>query len=266
MRKLLFLFILIFFTGSFVFSQTEADDDFSPLDSYYLGRAVAADILTTYKIYDKPEVTQYLNRICQALVINSPNQYPYKGYFVTLLDSKEYNAFATPGGHIFITRKLAESAATEDMLAAIIAHELAHVMLRHGIKIIGETKIENEMSAVADWAAATAASMDAQAARAANFRDSITKTVDVLMRSGYSQAQEFEADIEAVVILAAAGYDPGALLDMLKVLQSAKSSASGGFYSTHPSPEKRIANIEGLKFRKNDTLKYREQRFKGMKF
>jgi len=266
MRKLLFLFVLMFCIGAFVFSQTTEDNDFSPLDVYYLGRAVAANILTVYKLYDNQEATKYLNQICQALVLNSSHQATYEGYFVAILDSNEFNAFATPGGHIFITKKMAESAYSEDMLAAIIAHELAHIMLRHGIKIINETKLENELSAVADWASSTAASQNAEATRAANFRDSVTKTVDVLMRSGYSQSQEFEADLEAVVLLAGAGYDPGALMDMLKVLQSAKGSASGGFYSTHPSPEQRIANVSVLKFNKNDTLQYRAQRFKSVKF
>jgi predicted Zn-dependent protease len=276
MRNLLFLFVLIFCTGVFVFSQTGADDDFSPVDAYYLGRAVAANILDFYKPYNNQEAAQYLNRICQALVINSTYQSAYKGYFVMILDSNEFNAFATPGGHIFITRKMVQAALSEDMLAAIIAHELAHIVLRHGIKIINETKLENELSAVADWAASAAASKSAEAARAAGFRDSITKLVDVLMRSGYSQTQEFEADLEAVVMLARAGYDPNALMDMLKILLNARHSAGQnaggpqntrtGLYSTHPSPEQRIANVEVLKFRKNDTLRYRAQRFKSLKF
>jgi predicted Zn-dependent protease len=200
-------------------------------------------------------------------VINSDYPAPYNGYFVTILDSNEFNAFATPGGHIFITKRLAESATSEDMLAAVIAHELAHIMLNHGINIINETKVENELSAVADRASGTAAKQSAEAARAASFRDSvITKYVDILMRSGYSQKQEFEADLEAVVLLARAGYDPGALKDILKVLQRAQRSSNGGFYSTHPSPEQRIANVDVLKFSKNNTLQYRTQRFKSMKF
>jgi len=262
----LFLFVLIFSTGAFLFSQEAPDNDFSPVDAYYLGRAVAANILTVYKPYNNKEAVQYLNRICQALALNSDYQAAYKGYFVMILDSNEFNAFATPGGHIFLTKKLIESASSEDMLASIIAHELAHIMLRHGINIINESKLENELSAVADWAAGTAASKNAEAARAANFRDSISKIVDVLTTSGYSQTQEFEADLEAEVLLAGAGYDPAALIEVLKVLQKAKGSASGGLYSTHPAPEQRIANVEGLKFRKNETLQYRAQRFKNMKF
>jgi len=264
--KRLFLFAALLCLCVIAFSQTAADSDFSSLDAYYLGRAVAANILSSYKLYNNTELTKYVNRICQALVINSDYPAPYNGYFVMILDSNEYNAFATPGGHIFITKKMVESTSSEDMLAAVIAHELAHVMLNHGINIINETKLENELSAVADWAANTAAKQSAEAARAASFRDSITRNVDILMKSGYTQTQEFEADLEAVVMLARAGYDPGALKDMLRILQSAQGSAKGGFYSTHPSPQQRIANVEALKFRKNDTLRYRAQRFKDNKF
>ncbi|WP_461249036.1 M48 family metalloprotease, partial [Treponema sp. R6D11] len=105
-----------------------------------------------------------------------------------------------------------DSATSEDMLAVIIAHELAHIKLRHGIQIINDSKLENEMTALADFMASRAASQSTEAAKASNFRDSITKNMDTLIKSGYSQTHEYEADIEAVVILARAGYDPNALL------------------------------------------------------
>ena len=272
MKKLLIFFVIISCFSGVVFSQTDMDDDdgFSPLDSYYLGRAVAAKILTSYKVYNNKELTQYVNKICQVLVINSDYPVPYNGYFVTILDSNEFNAFATPGGHIFITKRMVESASSEDMVAAVIAHELAHVMLRHGIQVINESKFENEMSAIADMMAGNAAGMSAEAARAKRFRDYITNSIDTLIKSGYSQIQEYEADKEAVILLLNAGYDPTALLGMFKILQTVMDSQHGrGLYSTHPSPEHRIANLERLerlKFHKNDTLRYRLKRFKSMKF
>jgi predicted Zn-dependent protease len=90
------------------------------------------------------------------------------------------------------------------------------------------------------------------------------------MRQGYTQAQEFEADMEAIVLLAGAGYDPQALLEMLRILQRVQSSdfSSGsnrGFYSTHPIPVMRIANIERLNFRNSNTGSYRLPRFRNFR-
>ncbi|MCL2759898.1 MAG: M48 family metalloprotease [Treponema sp.] len=267
MQRPLFFIAMIFFVSSFAFSQAQdADDDFYSIDAYYLGRAVAANILTSYRIYNNAEATQYLNRICQTLVINSSNPAPYSGYYVAILDSNEFNAFSTPAGHIFITRKVIESVTSEEMLAAVIAHELAHIMLNHGIKMINEKKLENELSSIADWASSVAGRHSATAARAEDFRSSITTTVDVLMRSGFSQTQEFEADMEAIVLLAGAGYDPRALLDMLRILQQVQTAQRNGFYTTHPSPEQRIARLDGMRYRTNETARFRVQRFRNTRF
>jgi predicted Zn-dependent protease len=144
------------------------------------------------------------------------------------------------------------------MLAAVIAHELAHVMLRHSISIINDTRFESEMSSIANRALATASRNTSQAA---NFRNSISGTIDVLMTNGYSQAQEYEADIEAIVLLARAGYDPRSLMEMLRVLQQVQGSQKGGLYSTHPSPQLRMQNVQALQFRENTTRQQRTQRF-----
>ena len=116
---------------------TEAVSEPTLQDLYYLGRAVAANILAVYKPYTgNPDLTRYLNLICQAIVVNNPTIGLFNGCAVLILDSPELNAFASPGGHILVTKGLVESAASEDMLAAIIAHELAHVKLKHGMAII----------------------------------------------------------------------------------------------------------------------------------
>jgi predicted Zn-dependent protease len=243
------------------------NDQLTPQDAYYLGRAVAANILSIYKPYTRsPALTQYVNRICQTLAINSSRPVAYNGYHVIILDSAEFNAFATSGGHIFITKGLAETAASEDMLAAIIAHELAHIILGHSVDMINEMRFTNEMSAAADRAADIAARNSASAKQFAQFRDSVTKTIDTMLKNGYSQSQEFDADREAMALLASAGYDSSALIDMLRVLQRVQTSQKGGFNTTHPSPRERIANVEKLRYRVPDTRRYRTPRFKNMQF
>jgi predicted Zn-dependent protease len=238
------------------------DTEVTPEDAYYLGRAVAANILAVYKPYNQnPELTRYLNRICQTLVINSSQPVLFNGYHVIILDSPEFNAFATPGGHIFVTKKLAAAATSEDMLAAVIAHELAHITLQHSIAIINDVKFTDELTATANRAASVAGGNSDAAKRLAYFRGSVNKAADTMMKDGYSQAQEFEADHEAVVLLASSGYNPGALAEVLKVLQRTQSSQRGGFNTTHPSPAERISNVERLRYRTTDTGRYRVSRF-----
>jgi predicted Zn-dependent protease len=248
-------------------ASNSMDAEATPVDAYFLGRAVAANILAAYKPYTRnAELTQYVNRICQTLAINSSQPVAYNGYHVVILDSAEFNAFATSGGHIFITKGLVEAAASEDMLAAVIAHELAHIILKHSIDIINEVRFTDDMMAVADRAANIAARNSANAAQLLYFRESITQTVDTLMKNGYAQSQEFNADWEAVVLLAYAGYDPSALIEILRVLQKVQTSQKGGWYTTHPNPRERIANLEKLRYRAPDTRKYRTPRFKSMQF
>jgi predicted Zn-dependent protease len=233
-------------------------------DAYYLGRAVAANIFAVYRPYTQnPGLTRYVNRICQTLVINSSQPVAFRGYYVIILDSPEYNAFASPGGHIFLTRRLVEAATSEDVLAAVIAHELAHIILKHGLGMISDMGLSSEMAAVAERAADFSGNSPA-AQRLMIFRGSVTSIIDTMMKNGYSQPQEFAADREAMAILAASGYDPGALVDMLRILQRAQRTQRGGFNATHPTPEQRIANVEGVarQYRIQDTRSYRVPRFR----
>jgi len=239
------------------------EDEADRLDAYYLGRAVAANILAAYKPYTaNVNLTRYVNSICQTIAINSVYPDFFNGYHVIILDSQEFNAFASPGGHIFLTRGLVEATGSEDMLAAIIAHELAHIMLKHSLSIIEDIRLHDEMSEMAERATQFAGNSEA-AAKLTYFRNSVAATIDALVRNGYSQDQEFEADIGAVVLMAAAGYNPISLLEMLNVLQKVQSSQKGGFNITHPSPADRIENARKYvaEYPVQDTRDSRADRF-----
>jgi predicted Zn-dependent protease len=236
------------------------EQSISPEDGYYLGRAVAANILAIYKPYTaNPELTNYLNLICQVLVINSAQPAVYNDYHVVILDSVELNALSTPGGHIFITKGLIDIAPSEDALAGIIAHELAHIMLKHGLKMIDDMKIVSEAGTMAQRASSFSGKSNTGII---SFRNSVTEIFDSMVKSGYSQPQEFEADTLAVELLATACYDSRGLLEALGVLQNARQQ--GGIFSTHPSPAQRIANIEERVsvYRVPDNSSFRQERFK----
>jgi len=212
-------------------------------DEYFLGRAVAAEILKVFGAYTaNPALTAYLNKICLAITINSPKPTLFSGYWVEILDSDGIYAFATSGGHIFISRGLIDIAPSEDALAAVIAHEVAHIQLRHMASIMAEEHTVQQLRAVSERAATIAARHLTEEERAALFQTSLTASIRTLFRDGYSREQEFEADQMARILLINAGYNPAALEEMLRIL--GQRHRPGNLSSTHPSPAMRIANLQ----------------------
>jgi len=238
--------------------------DITPEQEYYIGRAVAANVLKTYSLWkNSPALTVYLNRICGAIVINSPRPEIYNGYHVAILDSNEINAFATSGGHILITRGLIGSAKSEDALAGVIAHEIAHIQLQHSIKAIKTSRVTQALMVTGASAAGAVSGYDVNEMTSI-FNETVGDIVNTLVNNGYSQAQEFEADARALSLLAGAGYNPNGLIDMLRELEKIQKGSSGGFNKTHPSPAKRIASAEKALVKQpkvTDTSSYRRARF-----
>jgi len=242
-----------------------AAETITPEQEYYIGRAVAANILSSpsYRVYNgNPELTSYLNNICAAITINSPRPDVYNGYHVAILDTNEVNAFATSGGHIFVTRGLINAAKSEDALAGVIAHEVAHIQLQHSIKAIKTSRITQALIITGTSAAGAATGMDFNELTDV-FNESVTEIFKTVVNSGYSRTQEFEADDTALSLLAKAGYNPSGLIDMLKELNSIQSKTSGGFNNTHPTPEQRITNAKKSvsKYKVPDTSSSRQERF-----
>jgi beta-barrel assembly-enhancing protease len=241
---------------------SSAAEEIYPEQEYYIGRAVAARLLNSYQLYTKkPVLTAYLNNICTALTINSPQPNIYNGYHVAILDSNEINAFATSGGHIYITLGLIKAAKTEDALAGIIAHEVAHIQLKHSIKAIKNSRFTQALLVTGTAAAGTAGGMDVKHLTDA-LNESFMEIVQTLVNNGYSQTQEFDADNTAVSLMADAGYNPSGLINMLMTLGSLQTNNSG-FGRTHPSPAQRIANIQKTveKYKIANTDDSRQKRF-----
>ncbi|MCL1815230.1 MAG: M48 family metalloprotease [Treponema sp.] len=236
-----------------------AANNLTPENEYYLGRAVAANIAGTYKIYNNAALQNYLNKICYTIVINSPKPDLYNGYHVAILDTDEINAFATPGGHIFVTRGLIACASSEDALAAVIAHEIAHIQLRHAL-----TSIRNARYVNAAISGALAGIGDSGNTKelAGIMGDSVNEVITTLVVNGFSSSQELEADTAALSLLASAGYQPSGLVEMLQVLKE-KQQGGQGFGKTHPTPDARIANVNKNlgKYKVEDTRSFRTKRY-----
>ncbi len=221
------------------------NETFTPEQQYYVGRGVAATILDQYTPYRNAAATEYVNELGQALGLASPQPFLYMGYRFMVLDSDQINAFATPGGHIFLTRGVIRLARTEDELAAIIAHEISHVVLQHGMKSIKSSRVT---SSVVDALATTATALtDNQLVElTASFAGSVDDIAQTLVTSGYSRATEREADAGAVEILLKTGYDPDGLVRVLERMARELDPGGIDFAKTHPDPDVRIRWIEGM--------------------
>ena len=234
-------------------SINKATENFTPENEYYIGRSVAAAVISKYPLEKESDpVNEYLNNICTAITVNSPLPYLYKGYYVAVLDSNEINAISTPGGHILISRGLIESCNSEDELASVIAHEIAHIQLKHSIKVIESSRIA---AASLDTAKAVALVVYDNTAKSTKnfdkdeFKEKVTvlwdvqsELVNTLVENGYSQQQEFDADQYAVELMLSAGYNPEAMSSMLTNI--AKNSTFGGWNKTHPSAATRNLNVK----------------------
>lgn len=233
------------FIGSAASALGSVSRDITPEQEYYIGRSVGARVLEQYRVFDVPELNLYLNRLGQGLAQFSDRPEIYKGYRFLALDSLEINAFATPGGHILVTRGLLSCARSEDELAAILAHEIAHVALKHGVNSIRSARFGEAVSRLAVEAGKMSGGDIARYSEV--FGDSIQDITTTLVKSGYSQITEFAADLSARSSLTAAGYDPAALETVLATMKSVLGSGNRGFGATHPSPDLRIANLRNYR-------------------
>lgn len=219
-----------------------AATDITPEEEYYLGRSTSAIIIERNGgLYNNAEKTKYVNKICGALVMYSEKPYLYKGYSVGILNSKDLNAISTPGGHIFITKGMYDIADSEDALAAIIAHEIAHIQLNHASSVIKMSRTMDAVTATVD--AVDKMTRSKEEVEEEEWVNALSLSyVEKMLTDGFSSDQEFEADAYALQLLVNAGYDPKAMADALVALrmnQNGKTTLD----KTHPRPHDRLEKV-----------------------
>ena len=219
--------------------------DITPEQEYYVGRTIGAVVLEKYKPYQNPAAIQYLNRLGQTLARASDRPETFGGYHFLILDSNDISAFAAPGGFIFVTRGLLRCGLYEGAVASVLAHEIGHVQLKHGLQAIKKSRITSALTILGIEGAKTFGG-EQLATLTQTFENSIADISNTLINSGYSRSFEIQADKAAVTILRRVGYDPNALVDMLKVMQQRLKPGGIDFAKTHPSPADRISGIEKI--------------------
>ncbi|MBI1736192.1 MAG: M48 family metalloprotease [Candidatus Rokubacteria bacterium] len=211
---------------------------FSDLDEpqeVELGRAVTAAIGARYRLLRDPELTRYVALVGNAVAARSAR--PDLRYYFGVLDTPEVNAFAAPGGFVFITRGALGLLRDEAMLAAVLGHEVGHVALRHHVATIkAQKRKELALLGLQEGVSHTGA---------APFSSAIASGADLVAEQvvlkGHSRAEEAEADQVGFDYAAGAGYDPAGLRDFLSALlaRGGQDTALSRFFSTHPGLDER---------------------------
>ncbi len=217
-------------------------EDITPEQEYFIGRAVSATILSSYRPYNNPAANEYLNLLGQALALASDKPETFGGYRFLILDSDEINAFAAPGGFIFVSRGMIRLCRSEDELAAVLAHEIGHVQHNHGLRAIKSSRLVTAFTVLAIETTRTLAGDEVRQLTEA-FEGSISDITHTLMTSGYSRRSEREADLAAVTILQRVGYDPRGMVQMLEAMSRELRPGALDFARTHPDPQDRIRDV-----------------------
>ena len=215
----------------------------NPQQEYYIGRAVAAQLLNDYEPFKDHARNRYLNEIGQTLAMASDRPETFGGYHFLVLDTDEINAFAAPGGFILISRGMIDLCQTEDELAAVLAHEIGHVVGKHGLRAIKNSRLTSALTILATESARTFGGSDLKQLVTA-YEGSIDDITSTLVVSGYSRGLEEEADQIAITILQRVGYNPRALPRMLSEMKKRLKPDGPGFARTHPDPQDRVDMIQ----------------------
>ncbi|MBI3479442.1 MAG: M48 family metalloprotease [Nitrosomonadales bacterium] len=203
------------------------------------GREIAAKILGKYKPYDNPALIKYVSLV--GLTLARSTNRPELEYHFMVLDANDVNAYAAPGGYVFITRGALLLMKDESELAGALAHEIAHVTEKHVVK---ELKIKGaDDSAISGLAQLVGGS--SESARAA-FSQVVDQGLEMIIKNGYKREDELQADKSAVTISALSGYNSIGLAKYLDRIGTIKEKAAEPPDSTHPTFTTRIAQINDV--------------------
>ena len=205
-------------------------------DELEIGKDAAATLLGASKPITDAPVQEYVNKVGLWVALQSDR--PDLPWHFAVVDSDDIDAFAAPGGYVFITRGLLLHMRSEAELAGVLGHEITHVVLKHHLN-------ELQRAARLDLAGLAAQAELEKNGHSTAIADKVTAATRNLYSKGLDKDDEFDADRAGVVLAARAGYEPYGLLAVLQTLEGVdpKSGKVQLLLATHPSPADRIAAL-----------------------
>ena len=207
-----------------------------------LGRETHPQVLERYGYYDDPELQAYVSRIGETLAARSHRQDLV--FRFTVVDSSEVNAFALPGGYVYVTRGILPYFNSEAELAAVLGHEIGHVTARHSVRQYTAAQVTGLAGAVIASQVGTPGAGD------------VLNVLGTAVVRGYGRQHELEADRLGAEYLARTGYEPENMLDVLGFLKDQQEYARqmaeeegrdyqgySGLLATHPSNDRRLQEL-----------------------
>ncbi|MDO8925537.1 MAG: M48 family metallopeptidase [Sideroxyarcus sp.] len=214
----------------------KANTDIDEPQEIMLGDGIASNLLGAAPLLDNPAVQRYVNRVGRWLA--SQTERPDLPWLFGVLDDSDVNAFATPGGKVFVTKGLLVRMNSEAELAGVLAHEMSHVLRKHHLQAIKKGAQAELMTDLAN-----------DAIREKGGDPRLTKLVSAgteVYARGLDKNDEYEADRMGVVIAARGGYDPYGLPAVLQTLQAINPSDSDValMFKTHPAMGDRLSRLD----------------------
>src|SRR5262249_16369745 len=238
MRTRLIIIALILVTVTVRAERTKLKpgfNAFSPAQDIDMGKQSAAQIEKEINLITDRDITNYIATLGAQLVARTPNENKFPFTF-KVVDEKEINAFALPGGPVYVNRGAIEAADNEAQIAGVIGHEISHVILRHGTNQASKGQLIGGIGGALGGilgGGALGQVASAGGALAAN---------SVLLR--YSRDAETQADLMGAQNLYDSGYAPRAMAEFFdKLAKEHKGTSVEQFFSNHPIPENRIAKV-----------------------
>lgn len=224
--------------GVLAFAVTMTACGVSTQQEIQMGQDEVQQINQQLPIVQDPEINRYLNVLGDSIAhLTSRPDLPWQFF---LVNSSEVNAFAVPGGYVYVNRGLIDATTKMDQLAGVLGHEIGHVVLRHSIKQMGQMQGAQAGVAVACVLTGVCNSQAAQAA---------INVGGTLIFDKFSRQDEAEADAQAVPNVVRAGISPNGIPEMFRILLNERQtnpSKVEQWFATHPTEESRITNTEAL--------------------